>query len=1035
MDITRLFLGVLIIGIVQFEETCSSVHAEGDMTRYDSECAPKNCSQSAIGPLPYFPCQIGHKDECNNNSKQYNNSPSVAFHSFALLATIGTYLRVNNPSLTYSFKTPHGGIEALRTKAVLVDFSCPLGQDDYYKKNPICRVFDFSSATLVQNVPREIKYECLVGLTILNRVTYYYQLKLTSLPSQAETSYTLVIHSEPREDPKCRVVLALAAIPARQSVHVVWERPTEARITHYNVSLYQKKQLLSTIEKDYGFEQHEFGKLKPGYYIVKVEPKAVNNTSPCGQTVYENIQLIYIDAPIKQEDSTLKILLAAISGAVLAVILLIVICWHGQGCIRQTHVSENGRMLLLSASDVQSRVKMLSCVLRQNLHVDVHYDQDQLQQITTGTGLAKWFEDKAKDSTILVVCSRLGKEISEKHQRDSYYYQALKQIRGNAALCSHVYIVCFDGRHKHMEVFSTNKKHTEDGMKPNCFSKASSEDNVYVLPGDFSKLGQKLRKRGMNEKYKMSETWKDFCKEIVNPQPQRVIIGQTPSIADSDAVSSITGVTIVKYDCQFSSMSSISDMNDLQYVEVAHDQEASERSLPFASPRKSLHDKKNLRPQTNLTTLKESSDLDKSCVTLVSSGIACHGHGDLEYPGQPDLPSNYAPDSGFVSSPHNSVEAMYAEREYRQDHCNPSKAPHLYDMYEMGNAHGRIMKVGHCNVDPPQNLHPYTTPGQHRMGPGKWDDSLSGQAYPCGPFGYQSFHDSGHYEDSGHYDDSGQYKDSLDHNSSAACCHLPGRTKMYQHHNPPGQTVVDTREPPGGYISINKVLQHLPTEQQPDWSRGHPGMSEMSFIPRQLSYPYQEYTEESLFQGQSSPCTKQCVNNPLLQRQPVPHPCDEDLQESVPLLNPSSEFYDPYPVFPPEVTERLSSGNEWDVSNLDFCPPDVLGGSDDGSLTFCMEKDESGQFVIIPKYHGAIADNARHYALDNSGDRHRHISAPDMEATLSSNPELKTDGTLTRDEDACDQLQDPHPHRSSLGQSRNNQEAVEVEAEDIDPVS
>lgn len=53
MDITRLFLGVLIIGIVQFEETCSSVHAEGDMTRYDSECAPKNCSQSVSTASQY----------------------------------------------------------------------------------------------------------------------------------------------------------------------------------------------------------------------------------------------------------------------------------------------------------------------------------------------------------------------------------------------------------------------------------------------------------------------------------------------------------------------------------------------------------------------------------------------------------------------------------------------------------------------------------------------------------------------------------------------------------------------------------------------------------------------------------------------------------------------------------------------------------------------------------------------------------------------------------------------------------------------
>ncbi|XP_067684339.1 uncharacterized protein [Haliotis asinina] len=835
--------------------------------------------------------------------------------------------------------------------------------------------------------PREIKYKCLVGLMIMNRVTYHYQLKLTSLPSQAETKYTLVIHSEPREHPKCRVVLAVAAIAARRSVHVVWERPdSTSRITQYLVSLYQKKDLLSTAKKKYGTEEHEFENLSPGYYIVKVEPKMANNTSPCGKTVYKNIQLIYIDPPLKEEDSTLKILLAAISGAVLAVILLIVICWHGPGCFRSAHVSGSGQTLLVSAGDVQGRVKKLSCVLRQNLHVDVHYDQEQLQQITAGTGLAKWFEDKAKNSNILVVCSKLGKEISEKKQRENYYHQAVEQIGQNPSLSCRVYFVCFDKHHEHMEVFSNNNNLNEVRMKPSCFSHSSRNHVVYVLPDDFSNLGRKLKKGGMDKNYKLSESWKDFCKEMVNRQPSRINFTRnraTSSIVESDAISRMTNETLMRYP-QAQSMGSMSDQLDDEIVE----EETDEEPCQLASTSRILLDEKNW---TNLLTLKEP-DLDKSCVSLeVVSDKPCHGQSEFEFTHSPDLPSNYAPDSGFVSSPMHSVDPVHTEKKYRQDEFHPLQAQN-----GMGDGRQRILNVGYCNVNQP-NLHP----DQCGTGMGKCDCSLSGQGYnPYLHYGHQTFIDSGHYDcsgqydDSGHYDDSGQYEDSMDHNYSAR--RVDPRGQMFPRHLFKGPVIFDEQGPPGRYVPPNQLLQLLPTELQSDWPGVHPDKHETPFIPSQTLYHYQD--NNSLFQDQR-PKRKQFVNNPQFQRQPDPHPWDEDLQEGVPLLNPSSDVCDTG--LPQEVKERLSSGSEWDAPNIDFCPPDVFGGSDDRSLTFCMEQDESGQFVIVPQYHGMLPGNNQNCAPDSSEDSVLHV-----EVKSSSNPELKVDGDQSQVSDEGRNLHD-----------------------------
>ncbi|XP_067684713.1 uncharacterized protein [Haliotis asinina] len=916
MDITRLFLWVFITGIFHLQETCSRVHAE-DMTSYNNDCVPKNCSQAAVGQLPYFPCQIGHKDECTSISNRYNISPSVAFHSFALLATIGTYLRGQNPSLTYSFNTPHGGIEALSTKAVLVDFSCPSGQDEYYKNHEICRVFDFSSARLVQNIPREIKYRCLVGLRIQNLVTYHYQLKLTSLPSQAETKYTLVVHSEQRVHPKCHVVLAVAAIAARRSVHVVWERPdSTARITQYLVSLYQKKDLLSTAKKKYGTEEHEFENLSPGYYTVKVEPKTANNTSPCGKTVYKNIQLIYIDPPLKEEDSTLKILLAAISGAVLASIMLIFIFWHGPRCIRSAHVSGSGQTLLVSAGDVQGRVKKLSCVLRQNLHVDVHYDQEQLQHITSGTGLAKWFEDKAKNSNILVVCSKLGKEISEKKQRENYYYQALEQIGQNPSLSCCLYFVCFDKHHEHMEVFSNNNNLNEVRMKPSCFSHSSRNHVVYVLPDDFSNLGRKLKKGGMDKNYKLSESWKDFCKEMVNRQPPRTSFRRnrpTSSIVESDAISRMTNETLMRYP-QGQSLASMSDQLGDEIVEkeaaktlmrysqdqsmrpmsATHgdeivEEEADVEPCQLASSSRFLLNQKDWMRPTNRLTLKEP-DLDEGCVSSEAvSDKPCHGESEFDYTQSPYLPINYAPDPRTVSSPMNSVDPAHTEKKYRQDEFHSLQAQH-----EVGDGQQRMPNVGYCNVDQP-NLHP----DQYEIGMGKCDCSLSGQGYnPYLHYGPHTFIDSGHYGNIRQFEDSGQYEYSMDHTYSAS--RFDPRGQMSPRDMFEGPFIFDEHGPPGRYIPPNQFLQHLPTELQSDWSRVHPDTHETPFIPSQTLYHYQD--DNSLFQDQR-PKRKQFVNNPQFQRQSDPYPWEEDLQEGVPLLNPSYDVCDPG--LPQVVKERL----------------------------------------------------------------------------------------------------------------------------------
>ncbi|XP_046561084.1 uncharacterized protein LOC124270109 [Haliotis rubra] len=684
-----------------------------------------------------------------------------------------------------------------------------------------------------------------------------------------------------------------------------------------------------------------------------------------------------LDPPLKEEDSTLKILLAAISGAVLAVILLIVICWHGPGCIRSAQVSGNGQTLLVSASDVQGRVKKLSCVLRQNLQVDVHYDQEQLQHITAGTGLAKWFEDKAKNSNILVVCSKLGKEISEKKQRENYFYQALEQIGQNPALSRRVYFVCFDGHHEHIDVFSSINNHNGVRMKPGCFSHSSRNDGVYVLPDDFSNLGHKLKKGGMDKNYKLSESWKDFCKEMVNRQPPRMIFRRnhaTSSIAESDAVSRMTTETLMRYP-QAQSVGSISDQND---DESGEDEEPCQ--LALAS--RFFLDQKNWRPSTNLLTLKET-DLDKSCVSLEEFSDKPHGQSELEYKHSPDLPSTYALDSRFVSSPMNSVDPVYTEKKYIQNEFHP-----LQPQHGMGDGRQRILNVGYCNVDQP-NLHP----DQYGIGIGKCDYSLSGQGYnPYLHYGQQTFIDSGHYDNSRLYDDSGQC-DSVGHSCSAGC--FDPRGQMFQHHMHEGPSTFDKQGHTGRYVSPNQLLQHLPTELQSDWSSVHPAMYGTPFIPSQHPYLYQEY-DKSLFQGQSIPKRKQFVNNPQVQRQSAPGPWDGDLQEGVPLFNPSSDVCGP--VLPHVVMDRLSSGSEWDAPNIDFCPPDVFGGSDDKSLTFCME---SGQFVIVPLYHGTLPGNSQNCAPDSSED-----SAPHVEVKSSSNPELKVDGDQSQVSDQDRNLRD-----------------------------
>ncbi|XP_070191964.1 uncharacterized protein [Littorina saxatilis] len=233
--------------LVESSECLDSEQNHGDSNVYiPANCRPTECAVTGAynHSTKYLQCSIknyaNHFPNACDKIKEEISSQSLEpgeHHAFqeacqATLASISLFMFHCQPltpevSLNFTFHFPLCGEDNTPSaSAVMVEFSAGKESiDNYFARNHICRVFDFSGSSfsqLTHDDQIQLSYDCIaIGLrdSVSVHLEYYYYLSFSTFSAGDILNYTLVY----QDVSSSSMQLVAAAWRSTSRVHVVFQ--------------------------------------------------------------------------------------------------------------------------------------------------------------------------------------------------------------------------------------------------------------------------------------------------------------------------------------------------------------------------------------------------------------------------------------------------------------------------------------------------------------------------------------------------------------------------------------------------------------------------------------------------------------------------------------------------------------------------------------------------------------------------------------------------------------------------------------------
>ncbi|XP_013078007.2 uncharacterized protein LOC106064063 [Biomphalaria glabrata] len=322
-----------LVGRYTRSETSASTERLDCKNKFDCSMTVNNIS---------YECNIGAEEKCvtfNWKNVDHDAISTESIHHYPYLSTVSIELKLYTFQetrfeinvLKFAFQLPQlsfgqGGV-AQAVMAVLHN----TGSSAVVYTKPTCRIFDFSSSTLLSSDVVEqqnltVPSECL-GVDI---APGNYTLDLTTIPTNHSLLYKITWPRDERdmdEDVWVQKLIAVAAVPKERMVHVVFH-PLKNVIAMVRVSLMTRHRVVKTETVLKGQTSVMFKDVADGQYRVLLSPMGNvcdKQEFVCAEEFSDMVTLDNSATPVAENYLILVIILVVLSPLFL---LLMIFCLY-----------------------------------------------------------------------------------------------------------------------------------------------------------------------------------------------------------------------------------------------------------------------------------------------------------------------------------------------------------------------------------------------------------------------------------------------------------------------------------------------------------------------------------------------------------------------------------------------------------------------------------------------------------------------------------------------------------------------------------